>query len=218
MPRPPEKISALILAGGQAKRMRGADKGLVPLHDKPLIAWVLESIAPQVDEILISANRNIDAYGTFGHPVLQDGSPDFNGPLAGLLRGLETAKHPLVLCVPCDTPFLPVDLAVRLLAALEESQAQVAVAATHDHVHRTVCLCRRDLSHHLAAFLEKGGRKVGDWQGNLKSVEVLFAEWDKFQNFNTSQELATAAEGAKRQSSGLCDGIRQSQGNDGVAG
>ena len=186
------KISALILAGGQAKRMHGSDKGLLLLHNKPLIAWVLESITAQADEIFISANRNIGTYEAFGYPVLRDATPDFNGPLAGLLRGLEMATHPLVLCIPCDTPFLPADLVIRLFDALAQRQAQIAVAATHDHIHRTVCLCHRDLSHSLATFLERGGRKVGSWQESLKSVEVLFEETDKFQNFNTPSELATA--------------------------
>jgi len=186
------KISALILAGGQAKRMHGSDKGLLLLHDKPLVAWVVEHLTPQADEIFISANRNIGAYETFGHPVLQDASPDFHGPLAGLLRGLEAATHPLVLCAPCDTPFLPADLAARLFDALAQQQAQIAVAATSDHIHRTVCLCRRDLSRNLATFLERGGRKMGAWQESLKSVVVLFDEAEKFQNFNTLLELAAA--------------------------
>lgn len=192
MPRTPN-ISALILAGGQAKRMHGSDKGLLLLHGKPLITWVLESIAAQADEIFISANRNIDTYQKFGYPVLQDTSPDFQGPLAGLLRGLEMAAHPLVLCAPCDTPFLPTNLASRLYEALEEQQAQVAIASTHDHIHRTICLCRRDLAHNLTDFLARGGRKVGAWQEGLKSVEVLFEEADQFQNFNTPLDLAAAS-------------------------
>lgn len=170
--------------------MNGADKGLQLLHGKPLIAWVVERIAPQADEIFISANRNIDAYAAFGYPVLPDDTPDFNGPLAGLQQGMAAARHPLVLCVPCDTPFLPTDLSDQLLAALEENRAQIAVAATQAHSHRTVCLCRSDLSDHLAAFLAQGGRKVGDWQAGLKTVEVLFEEAESFRNFNTLEDLA----------------------------
>ena len=176
--------------------MNGADKGLQPLHGKPLIAWVLERIAPQADEIIISANRNRDAYAAFGHPVLPDelpeDSPDFNGPLAGLRQGLVAARYPLVLCVPCDTPFLPDNLVERLLVALEENQAQIAIAATQEHSHRAVCLCRRDLADHLAEFLAQGGRKVGDWQASLKSVEVFFQEAENFRNFNTLEELASS--------------------------
>lgn len=190
MTNPHPKISAIVLAGGQAKRMNGADKGLQLLHGKPMIAWVLERIAPQIDEILVSANRNIDTYEAFGHAVLLDDAPDFKGPLAGLRQGMAAARYPLVLCVPCDTPFLPADLVERLLAALVGSQAQIAIAATQEHSHRTVCLCRRELSDHLAAFLARGGRKVGDWQASVKSVEVFFQEAEDFHNFNTLDELA----------------------------
>jgi molybdopterin-guanine dinucleotide biosynthesis protein A len=188
-----EKITALILAGGQAKRMQGADKGLLLLDGKPLVAWVLECIAPQVDEILISANRNIDAYAAFGHTILQDRTHSFDGPLAGLLRGLEVASHDLVLCVPCDTPFLPGDLALRLYAALKEQRAQIAVAATEEHIHRTICLCRRDLLINLAEFMKQGGRRVGAWQEGLRSTTVMFSDALRFRNFNTPQELLAAS-------------------------
>lgn len=192
-----EKISALILAGGQAKRMQGADKGLLLLDGKPLIAWVLECITPQADEILISANRNVEAYAAFGHAILQDRTPGFDGPLAGLLRGLEAASHDLVLCVPCDTPFLPDDLVLRLYAALQEQQAQIAVAATADHIHRTICLCRRDLLSNLAEFMRLGGRKVGAWQESLRSRTVPYADAERFRNFNAPQDLLDAAGKAK---------------------
>lgn len=190
-PAPPgrEKISALVLAGGQGRRMGGADKGLLTLHGQPLIAWVLEAVAPQAEEVLISANRNLDVYREYGYPVLPDDTPESLGPLAGLARALASAAHPLVLCVPCDTPFLPGDLAARLHGALDEHQAQIAIAATDDHVHRAVCLCRRDLLPGLTQFLAGGGRRMGAWQESLKSVEVHFNDAQGFRNFNTPQAL-----------------------------
>lgn len=188
-----EKISALILAGGQAKRMQGADKGLLLLDGKPLITWILESIAPQVDEILISANRNIDTYAVFGYPILQDRTQSYDGPLAGLLRGLEVASHDLVLCVPCDTPFLPNDLVSRLYTALMEQRSQIAIAATEEHIHRTICLCRRDLLINLGEFMKQGGRRVGAWQEGLRSSIVMFSDAPRFRNFNTPQELLAAS-------------------------
>lgn len=177
--------------------MQGADKGLLLLDGKPLIAWILDSIAPQVDDILISANRNIDSYAAFGHPILQDRTSSYDGPLAGLVRGLEEAHHDLVLCVPCDTPFLPGDLVLRLYAALIEERSQIAIAATAEHVHRTICLCRRDLLINLIEFMKHGGRRVGAWQDGLKSSLVTFSEAQRFRNFNTPQELlaADAAQG-----------------------
>ncbi|OIP09971.1 MAG: molybdenum cofactor guanylyltransferase [Betaproteobacteria bacterium CG2_30_59_46] len=186
------KISAVILAGGRARRMGGADKGLVLLNDRPLIAWVLKRIAPQVDELFISANRNLDQYRLFGYPVLPDASPDLQGPLAGLLRAMTEAAHPLVLSVPCDTPFLPDDLVGRLTGALEESGADIAIPVCGGQVHRAVCLCRCSLLPGLENFLAQGGRRVGEWQSMLKSVEVPFDDERSFLNLNTADELAAS--------------------------
>ena len=95
-------ISGLVLAGGQGRRMGGVDKGLELLNGRPLVAWVLERLAPQVDEILISANQNLEHYRSFGHPVLPDEVGGFAGPLAGLERALASARHDLVVTSPCD--------------------------------------------------------------------------------------------------------------------
>lgn len=188
--KPP--FTLLILAGGRAQRMDGNDKGLLLLQSKPLVAWILEKWASVADEVLISANRNLEAYSAFGYPVLSDTSKEFNGPLAGLLRGLETARNPLVFCVPCDTPFLPGDLPLKLWQALEDNQAQIAVAATRHHIHRTICLCQQSLAGHLAEFLAQGCRQVGSWQATLKSVRVHYDDEAAFSNLNTPEELATA--------------------------
>lgn len=190
VPTERSKISAVILAGGRARRMGGTDKGLALLNGRPLIAWVLERIAPQVDELFISANRNLDQYRQFGHPVLPDASPDFQGPLAGLLRAMTETAHPLILSVPCDTPFLPHDLVGRLAGALEESGADIAIPVSGGQAHRAVCLCRCSLLPGLAHFLNQGGRRVGEWQSMLQRVEVPFDDERAFLNLNTADELA----------------------------
>jgi molybdopterin-guanine dinucleotide biosynthesis protein A len=169
--------------------MGGADKGLVLLNDRPLIAWVLEHIAPQVDELFINANRNLEQYRNFGYPVLPDASPDFQGPLAGLLRAMSEATHPLILSVPCDTPYLPDDLARRLADALEESGADIAIPVCAGQVHRATCLCRRSLLSGLENFLDQNGRRVGEWQSMLRRVEVPFDDERAFLNINTADEL-----------------------------
>jgi molybdopterin-guanine dinucleotide biosynthesis protein A len=194
VPTERSKISAVILAGGRASRMGGADKGLVLLNDRPLVAWVQERIAPQVDELFLSANRNLDQYHLFGHPVLPDLSPDFQGPLAGLLRAMTEAAHPLILSVPCDTPFLPDDLVERLTDALEESGADIAIPVCGGQVHRAVCLCRRSLLPGLENFLDQNGRRVGEWQSMLRRVEVPFNDELSFLNLNTADELAAGEE------------------------
>jgi molybdopterin-guanine dinucleotide biosynthesis protein A len=189
MTKKTEQISAVILAGGEAKRIGGNDKGLLPLLGKPLIAWVLERIQPQADEIMISANRNLAQYQSFGYPVLTDEVTGFAGPLAGLARALGEASHPLVLCVPCDTPLLPHDLAARLKQAMLEQDVQIAVAATAQHSHNTVCLCRRDLLPGLLDYLAQGGRRVGEWQSTLKRVQVMFDDERVFHNTNSPEDL-----------------------------
>ena len=124
-------ISAIILAGGRATRMDGADKGLVLFQQKPLIAHVIDRLAPQVDEVLINANRETEAYGRLGYPVLQDEVTGFAGPLAGMQLGLKHAKSEYVLTVPCDSPLLPLDLAARLESALVQGHAEIAIAASN---------------------------------------------------------------------------------------
>ena len=183
-------ITGVILAGGQGRRMGGVDKGLRELNGKPMVAWVLERFAPQVDEVLINANQNLDVYAQYGHRVVPDVIGGFAGPLAGLQRGLSEATHPLVATTPCDTPFLPHDLVARLHAALHAQQAQLAVARTGDQPHPVFCVCRRDVLPHLTEFLNNGGRKIDAWYATLKVVEVAFDDKpDAFSNINTAEEL-----------------------------
>ena len=170
--------------------MGSVDKGLKILRGKPMVQWVLERFAPQVDEVLINANQNLDAYAKFGHHVVPDDIAGFAGPLAGLHRGLSTATHDLIATVPCDSPFLPLDLIARLYAALHEQQAELAVARTGDQPHPVFCLCRKTVLPGLTAFLESGGRKIDAWYSALKVAEVLFDdEAEAFSNINTAEEL-----------------------------
>ena len=184
-------ITGVILAGGQGRRMGTVDKGLRELRGKAMAAWVIERFAPQVDEVLINANQNLDVYAQFGYRVIPDEIGGFAGPLAGLQRGLNEASHPLVATSPCDTPFLPADLVARLHAALEAGAAQLAVARTGDQPHPVFCVCRRDVLPHLTAFLQQGGRKIDAWYATLKVVEVVFDDQpDAFSNINTPSELS----------------------------
>ena len=183
-------VTGVILAGGRGQRMGGVDKGLRELRGKPMVAWVLERFAPQVDEVLINANQNLGTYAAYGHRVIPDEIGGFAGPLAGLQRGLGEARHPLVATVPCDTPFLPADLVARLRAALLAQDAQLAVARTGDQPHPVFCICRRDVLPHLTQFLAGGGRKIDAWYATLKVVEVEFDDQPgAFSNINTLAEL-----------------------------
>ena len=187
-----EKITGVILAGGLGRRMGGVDKGLQLLNGRPMVHWVVELLAPQVDELLINANQNIGRYAAFGHRVIPDQIPDFAGPLAGLHAALSAATHPLVATVPCDSPFLPADLIFRLFSALTANAADLAVARTFDQPHPVFCLCKRTVLPHLSEFLAGGGRKFENWYATLKAVEVAFDdEAEAFENINTREELGS---------------------------
>ena len=183
-------ISAIILSGGRATRMNGVDKGLVQLQQKPLIAHVIELLAPQADEIFINANREILQYEAFGLPVLQDENASFIGPLAGFFVGLQHAKHDYVLTVPCDSPLLPLDLAERLLSGMEASRADIAVASSEENAHPVFCLMRKNVLPSLLTYIESGERKVSTWQKSQKYIEVDFSDCSEaFTNLNTIDNL-----------------------------
>jgi len=185
------KITGVVLAGGQGSRMGGVDKGLQEFRGKPMVAHALERLQPQVDEILINANRNAEAYARFGHRVIADEIEGFAGPLAGFERGLAHASGDLVVTVPCDSPFLPRDLVARLREALERNDAQVAVAKTGDQAHPVFCLMRRAVHGSLGAFLARGERKIDRWTALLSTIEVDFSDQaDAFLNINTREELS----------------------------
>src|SRR5258708_22382944 len=136
-------VTGMVLAGGLGRRMGGVDKGLQPLHGKPMVAEVLARLAPQVSEIVINANQNREAYAKFGHRVVADDIAGFAGPLAGLHAGLKAAAHALVVTVPCDSPFLPADLVFRLKNELKEND--LAVAKTGQQAQPVFVLLRTSL-------------------------------------------------------------------------
>lgn len=188
--RAPGRITGVVLAGGAGRRMGGADKGLERLHGEALASHALRRLRPQVAALLISANRNHDAYAAFGVPVVADALPDFAGPLAGLLAGLEQARTPYVVSVPCDTPGFPQDLVARLCQALAGG-APAAYARAGGRHQPVFCLAHRHLAPHLRAYLEGGGRRMQQWLGSVGAAVADFGEdAAPFDNLNTAQDLA----------------------------
>lgn len=187
-------ITGLILAGGRGSRMGNVDKGLQPFRGTTMAQHVLERLAPQVGSIMINANRNLEAWRAFDLPVWPDETPDFAGPLAGLEAGLRHCATPWLLAAPCDSPFLPSDLAERLAAAVEAGDADLAFAVTREpgmrpQPHPVFCLVRASRLPILSQYLAEGGRRVDGWYKELKAVEVLFEDADAFRNINTREEL-----------------------------
>jgi len=189
----PDQITGLVLAGGLGRRMsedgRGIDKGLQEFRGRPMVSHVLERLAPQVGTLLVNANRNRERYEALGHPVVADTIGGFAGPLAGLDAGLQAATTRYLAVVPCDSPFLPLDLVERLGSALLEGAAQVAVARTGAQPHPVFLLVDRSVQPGLRAFLARGGRKIDQWYRQLAFVEVDFADERAFRNINTRDEL-----------------------------
>lgn len=179
-------ITAVILAGGLATRLGGVDKGLQPLAGRPLVEHVLERLRPQVGEVLINCNRNAERYAAFGCRLAPDRIAGFPGPLAGLHAAMLATAAPLLLTVPCDSPYLPADLAARLLAALADGEAAAAAGRGREPVF---ALYRRRLLPRLEGFLAGGGRKVGQWQDEVACRIADFSDHpEAFRNFNKADD------------------------------
>lgn len=182
-------VTALVLAGGLARRMGGQDKGLVPLAGRTMVEHVLERIRPQVARVLINANRNAERYAAFGHPVIGDSPGGFLGPLAGIASALPHVTTEYVLTVPCDAPLLVPDLARRLLAACHAAGAEAAVADDGARLQPVFLLLRTAVAPGLQAYLAGGGRKIDTWLAQLRLARADFSDApDCFVNVNDPGE------------------------------
>ncbi|QLB19616.1 molybdenum cofactor guanylyltransferase MobA [Mannheimia granulomatis] len=188
-----EKISAVILAGGLARRMKGVEKGLQLLNEKPLISHILAKLSPQVSDIWLNINREFKQYQQFypDLPHYRDSLPDFQGPLSGMLSGLEQIDSDYLLFVPCDSPFLPANLLQKLHTALRINDAQIAYAHDGERAHPTFALVHHSVKEALSHYLASGERRLLWFFQSQKSVAVDFSEQKySFSNFNTLDELA----------------------------
>lgn len=186
---PHTDITGVILAGGLARRMGGQDKGLIELAGRPMAAWILDRLAPQVHGVIINANRNLQDYGRLGVPVVPDTLPDFSGPLAGMAAALACADTPWIVTVPCDGPFVPSDLVDRLVRARDEQQAELAVAHDGERLQPVFALIPATLRTSLEAFLAEGGRKIDAWYARHRMARADFSDRrDTFVNVNTPEE------------------------------
>jgi len=169
-------VTGLVLAGGLARRMGGADKGLVPLAGRPMVEHVVDALRPQVGTILLSANRNLERYAALGYPVIADALDGYQGPLAGLATALRQHTTAFLVTVPCDAPLLPADLVRRLLAACEASDADVAVASDGERQQSVFLLVRARVAPALESYLAGGGRKVDAWLSRVRAAVADFSD------------------------------------------
>lgn len=195
-------ITAIILAGGRGSRMGGVDKGLQNFKGMPLALHTLTRLqmGGGVGQFMLNANRNLAAYESFGVSVWPDATPDYAGPLAGFLTGLEHCETPYLLTVPCDTPLLPLDLAQRLGAALAANAADIAMVSAPQagkdgqmqmRTQPVFCLLRVSLLESLVRFMQNGGRKIDAWTAQHATTVVPFdAPGDNPQAFFNANTLA----------------------------
>jgi molybdenum cofactor guanylyltransferase len=194
------EIPGVLLAGGLARRMGGGDKPMREIAGRTILDRVIARLAPQCDGLIINANGDPARFASFGLPVIADSVADFPGPLAGILAALDwaAANRPevsLVLSAAADCPFLPRDLVARLLAALTEQNAQLAVAASDGQSHPVIGLwsvaLRDELRHSLVV---EDIRKIDRWTARYRLATVTWptTPLDPFFNANTVEDIAEA--------------------------
>jgi molybdenum cofactor guanylyltransferase len=189
-----ENITAVILAGGRGRRLGGQDKGLLELNGKPLIEHILDAITPQVNAVIINANRNQKVYANYTYPVVSDDMSDFQGPLAGFAVALSVSDTEYIMTLPCDGPAVPADLAARLSKALIDDEAELAVAHDGQRMQPVYALIPRSLLGSLQSFLAAGDRKIDLWYAQHKVALADFSDvMESFFNINTEKDHQRAA-------------------------
>lgn len=183
-------ITGVILAGGRATRMGGQDKGLIPINGKYMIEYVIAALRPQVNSLLISANRHQAQYSQLGQClVLADKVGYYDGPLAGMATCLQAAQTDYVSFVPCDSPLLSSQLVERLYTRLIQNNADISVAEEMQGIQPVFTLMKRDLLPDLLAFLDSGKRQTKLWYQQHTVTNVDFSDQpETFFNVNTPEE------------------------------
>ncbi len=170
--------------------MGGEDKGLIQLNGHAMITYIIAAMQPQVQSIMINANRNIDKYRKFGYPVLQDDISGFQGPLAGIASGLANCEVDFIATAPCDGPFLARDYVERLHAAASDNASKISVAFDGERLQPVYALIHKDLLPSLLQFLTEGERKIDLWYARHSYARADFSDaQNMFTNINTPQDL-----------------------------
>ena len=194
-------IPCVILAGGKGRRMGGKEKALVPLLDRPLLSYVLESISGQVAPIALNINTSLDKFNKFGYQIIEDPIKGHLGPLAGILASLNwahTLNHEWVLTLPCDTPFLPKNLVEEMIKVKSNDLSlDLVIARSKGYNHPVIALWKSELKSKLRIALEEGVRKIDLFTANLKIGYVDFdsrknIQFDPFTNLNSPLDLIHA--------------------------
>lgn len=187
-----EDITAVVLAGGQGKRVDKQDKGLIDFSGKKLVEHVIDALSFETDDIVIVANRNIDTYSSFGFPVVSDRIDGFQGPLAGIDAAFSVTGSTFLACVPCDSPFLPNDVITRLVRAATGNNP-IVVASDGKRLHPVVCLVHRSVWADIETRLEQGHLRLMEWVEAAGYDVADFSSCpEMLQNLNTVEQMNSA--------------------------
>lgn len=186
-------VTGVILAGGQARRMGGQDKGLVMLDGKPMVEIIIDVFKPQTAKLLINANRNHDRYSQYGLELVADELSGYCGPLAGMASALKAINTDYMVTAPCDSPFIPLDLVQRLADALENKSTEISVAHDGERIQPVFCMLKKTLLQSLTDYLAAGERKIDRW---FKQHDFAIADFsdkpETFDNINTLEDVESA--------------------------
>ncbi len=182
------KISCIILAGGEGKRVGSVDKGLLEYKNKPLIEHIINTMAQQVDDIVISANRNTERYKHYSKKVISDESEKYLGPLAGIDAALPHCAHDWVMIVACDIPFLPDDIIDKFLLNRTDSNLYIAES---DKKFQLVMLLHKKLHDSIKRSLSEGQLRLMRWAKSQQPEIIVFQDDKVFKNFNNHEDFYT---------------------------
>jgi molybdenum cofactor guanylyltransferase len=183
-------VAGVVLAGGLARRMGQSDKGLLLFKQQPLVSYAVTAMAPLVDELFISANRNLNAYRQFGYPVISDATPDFDGPLAGILAAMQATQAGILLVMPCDSPLIESVHLQQLLAGVQDEEVDISVSFDGERLHPLCAALRIALRDDLQDYLASGARKVQNWYQRHRLLKVVFDDAiNIFANINSLDQL-----------------------------
>lgn len=186
-----KEITGVILAGGRAQRMGGIDKGLILLNGKPMVEHVIAALRAEVDNLLISANRNPEQYAAFGYPVVPDIMDGYLGPLAGMASGMQAAKTRYIVTAPCDSPLIANNLVQRLCETLIRDDADICTAHDGERMHPVFAVIRCELLPFLLDYLNAGQRKIDRWYAQHRLAVAYFRDKpEAFLNVNSLEQRA----------------------------
>jgi len=184
-----DELTLVILAGGKAQRLGGKQKGLLPVQGKPMIQHLTEKFHNKVARLIINANADSDRYLNFADAVVADTLDDFQGPLAGILAGMQNAETCYMLVLPCDVPMVPGDV-ISMLSTAMQQDTDVAVVSLQHRLQPVCLLLRTDLVQNLQTALSQGTRKAEDWVRSLRFVQVDDTNREQcYMNVNTADDL-----------------------------